>query len=70
MTWKLFHKLFGWDYVLYSPEGSRIVLRVKKCPMGRPYVVRHGDILFLRTDGTFKNSSHTGYLPLTWEFDQ
>lgn len=36
--WKLWHKLFGWDYVLYEFAGEYHIRRIKKAPNGLEYV--------------------------------
>lgn len=36
--WKLWHKLFGWEYVRVLYFGVSIPCRVKYTPLGDPYI--------------------------------
>lgn len=36
--WKLWHRLFGWDYVLVCAFGTWNRRKIKKLPNGREYV--------------------------------
>jgi len=55
--YKLFHWLFGWDYVLIR---SQYVRRVKFTPNGRAYVVLYSTITFVDVE------LPTGMEKLTW----
>lgn len=46
MTWRMKHKLFGWDYIVLY--GSTIPCRIRIDGEGRPYVVKVGN--FQRID--------------------
>lgn len=35
--WRLWNKLFGWDYVYWSHRGHCIISRVKFSGNGKPY---------------------------------
>jgi len=37
--WRLWHRLFGWDYVLYTFVSSCHIRRVRKFPNGVEYVM-------------------------------
>lgn len=65
--WKLWNKLFGWDYVLLraSMMDYRYIRRVRQNVAGARYVKFCGqDLWFLNDDGKTDN----GYLwtALTW----
>jgi len=36
--WRLFHKLFGWEYVLIENSAAQYVRRVWTNPLGQPMV--------------------------------
>lgn len=38
MIWRIMHRLFGWDYVLYKPASTWLIRRVSSLPNGRRYV--------------------------------
>lgn len=40
--WRLFHKLFGWQYVHMENSADEIIRRVKKTPAGGRYVKYYG----------------------------
>lgn len=49
--WRLWHKLFGWQYVVVSVvQGDSLVAKVHSGPDGIPYVMAYGDIVFLTYD--------------------
>lgn len=55
MMWRLWHRLFGWDYVVMNAHydglfGKRIesrIVRVRHDAKGRPYAIYGGHIAFL-----------------------
>jgi len=59
--WKLWHKLFGWDYVLIETFGDQKRARIRKTPTGREYVHPWGglpDMLFLDSPKQFWTITH------------
>lgn len=44
--WKLWHKLFGWRYVLVRTYSEPLIRRVYKTPKGDSYI-NHRGIKFL-----------------------
>lgn len=36
--WRLFHRLFGWHYILYKDSATKFIIRVKKSPNGTLYI--------------------------------
>jgi hypothetical protein len=42
--YKLWHKLFGWDYVLFKFGSSRIIRRVHTSPTGIKFVKPYAGI--------------------------
>ena len=45
--WKLWHRLFGWDYVQVDMAGL-VVKRLRWTPNGNPYIKWLGRIYLLR----------------------
>ena len=43
--WKLWHKLFGWDYIQWSIADSHQVSRIKRAPNGLAYFKKYGEIV-------------------------
>lgn len=39
--WRLWHKLFGWDYVVYAGSFHTRVCQLYKDGMGRVWIYRH-----------------------------
>lgn len=64
MFYKLFHKLFGTDYVAVEYGGSHFTRRVKHLPNGDPYIYLFGKIRRLRKDNKTEYDEQT--IPLTW----
>ncbi len=57
--WRLWHKLFGWDYALIPFAGNYEIVRVQKAPFGR-----FGKICgWIYLD----NNKHREWIPLTYE---
>jgi hypothetical protein len=42
--WKLWNKLFGWDYVLFQFGNQPYIRRIVKTPKGVEYVKIYGTI--------------------------
>lgn len=64
--WKLWHKLFGWDYIVVT-IGRGFIFRVHDAPNGtRLIYMGSEDACIMNFDGTFKNSRHT-WEPLTFK---
>lgn len=38
MMWKIWHKLFGWDYIVFSFGLADTVRRIRVTPNGKEYV--------------------------------
>lgn len=43
--WKLWHHLFGWDFIHLENSATEIVRRVRHTAHGRPYTVYFGEHL-------------------------
>lgn len=43
--WRLWHKLFGWDYVQYRIAGLHYILRVKTAPSGLVYLSKYKEVI-------------------------
>ena len=43
--WKLWHKLFGWDYIQWSSVELHQVARIKRAPNGLVYFKKYGEII-------------------------
>jgi len=64
--WRLFHKLFGYDYVLLQFGYTWYVKRAHKMPNGEMYVKLLSGVHILYRDLTM--SGRFGkYIPLTWK---
>lgn len=50
MMYKLFHKLFGWDYVLIKYGFDWYQRRVRFDAYGEPYVIVYGDMCALASN--------------------
>lgn len=45
--WRLWHKLFGWEYIAMSYSGALyVVSRVRETPSGIKYIRRSGTMMF------------------------
>ena len=58
MFWRVFNKLFGWDYVAVNYGYSTFIRKVYKTKAGESYVMVAGEPVFL-------NKSRV-YTPLTF----
>lgn len=59
--WKLWHKLFGWDYVLVEAFGDQKRVRILRTPTGREYAHLWStltDMLFLDSPKRFYTITH------------
>lgn len=45
--WKLWHFLFGWDYVMFPMGFSLPIRRIRRTPNGKEYVLWYGNIYFV-----------------------
>ena len=63
--WKLWNKLFGWDYVSFQYGFSQIVRRVKAAPNELRYVTAYGEIIYIEPNGKMVGR-YGKYVPLTW----
>lgn len=59
--WKLWHKIFGWQYVEYRDSATSFVARIQGMPNGRLRMIcglysGHYNA-FLKEDGTFDGAS-------------
>lgn len=45
--WKLWHFLFGWDYVVFPIAFSQSIRRIRRTPNGKEYVLWCGNIYFV-----------------------
>jgi hypothetical protein len=46
--YKIWHKLFGWDYVsVYYIGANRVVRRIRLAPNGKEYIMLYSDMDFL-----------------------
>lgn len=56
--WRLFNRIFGWDYVQYTDTATTFVARVKTCPNGKQRMecdwTRNHYNDFLKEDGSFE----------------
>ena len=41
MTWKLMHKLFGWDYIAWDNRADNGVARIHRGGQGKPWYYRY-----------------------------
>jgi hypothetical protein len=46
-VYKIWHKLFGWDYILVNFAFDKVIKRIRVTPNGREYVKIHSYIFFL-----------------------
>lgn len=51
--WRLWHKLFGWDYIYWS-LGTHGVRRIRVAPNGLVYFMCLGEIISLAEPGYHK----------------
>ena len=68
--WRLWHRLFGWDYVALHWGVSRsVVCRVQTTPDGYPFVIHHEMFFWLNDDYTADefDGSRRRFAPLTFE---
>lgn len=51
--WRLWHKLFGWDYIQWK-LGPNGISRIRVAPSGLVYFMRLGEIINLAEPGYHK----------------
>lgn len=56
--YKLFHRLFGWDYVGFKFGYNTTVRRVQTAPNGEPYVICCGKFIRLNEPRHFFALTH------------
>jgi hypothetical protein len=56
--WRLFHRLFGWDYIRISFIYGNVIRRIQYTPNGKAYVSLYGEMELLE-------SSHRNVVILT-----
>lgn len=47
MLWRLFHWLFGWEYVQFDYGFSKVTRRVQHDGDGKPYASVWGEMVYL-----------------------
>lgn len=45
--WRLWHKLFGWDYIQWSSAGLYGIARIRIAPSGLVYFLHLGEVVRL-----------------------
>ena len=63
--WRIFNKIFGWDYASVQFGFSSYTQRVYDLPGFRRCVIICGNTIELYNDG--KDSRGSKYIPLTWQ---
>ncbi|PCI53444.1 MAG: hypothetical protein COB36_12315 [Alphaproteobacteria bacterium] len=66
--WKLWHKLFGWDFIQLKYGWGTKIRRVRYMPSAYPYVVVCGSIIPIKPNGVIEDYPYE-YTPLTWRVE-
>lgn len=56
--YKIWHRLFGWDYVAVSFAVGMVICRVIVAPNGKEYIELYGDKLFLEDKIVHRRFKH------------
>ena len=59
--WKIWHKLFGWDYIVFSYGIADIVKRIRVTSNGKEYVKVTSDMFFIDENNKILRSLSGGF---------